>query len=281
MTVTVRELIGSRPVDFQGGQRTSVRMFSVEQDSPPLSSSVEVEALFGSNGLPQRGDTLPGSTLQAFEYRIRPFDGQTDLFEVIWQYRDAGGGYVGVEKQPGEVGYVEISATIAGEYQDNWRYLSKAHFSGLVASGGTYPNGSDAGEFDIGGTSVDASGEPVSTLRRNVRLSVGVTTDVFPTVEQYFPFVGRRNNTTFWGAPAGSIVYVGTSINRSDVRRWNVQHEFVLDEFYHLLQQAARNPRGEVVLDAETGQAKNVWFKQPFPDFGNFYAIDPNFAGKL
>jgi hypothetical protein len=279
MTVTVRELIGSRPIDFQSGRRTSVRMFSVEQDSPALSSSVEVEALFGSNGLPQQGDTLPGSTLQAFEYRIRRFDGQTDLFEVIWQYRDAGGGYVGSQKQPGQEGYVEYSSIAKAEFIPAWRTLTRTEFDELVKQGGLYEYGEDTAFPDIGGSGIDAAGEPLSLMRRTMEITLGVTTEVFPQTGQYFPFIGRRNNTTFLGYPPGSLLYTGADVSRQDIAAWKIGHKFVVDDFYHLVQNARRNPRGDVILNDSSGRADYVYFVQPFPTFGNFYAIDPNFAG--
>jgi hypothetical protein len=281
MTVTVRELIDSRPVEFVGGKNLAYRMFSVEQDSPALSSPDEVAALMGSNGLPKVGDPFPGTTLEAFDYRIRKFDGQTDLFHVAFTYRDPSGIGAAIGKQPGEVGYVEISFDARADFQDNWRTLTREQFDGLVASGGPYPSGSNSADFDIGGSPVDAAGEPVSVLRRSVVLVVGVTLDHKPRIGDYFPFIGRRNNTEFGGAPVGSVLYAPPRGRRVDVNRWNVEHQFVVDDWYHMLQQAARNPRGEVILDAESGRASNVWFSQPFPSFGNFYAIDTNFAGEL
>jgi len=281
MTVTVRELLDSRPVENIGGKNSAVRFFSVERDSPTLTTPDEVALLFGSNDLPQKGEAFPGTTLEAVDYRIRKFEGQTDLFHVTWVYRDATTGGVGIDLQPNEVGYVEVSGNVEAHFEDAWRSLSSAEMTQLVASGGMYPYGNNTVFSDIGGSHVDAAGEPVSVMRRRMNVTVSVTTATKPTqFGLWGQFVGRRNNTEFGGAPIGSLVYTGAGFRRFDDGRWTVDHSFVLDSWYHMAQVAWRNMRGDVGLGGD-GKAEWVWFVQPFPDFGNFYAIDPYFAGQV
>lgn len=279
MTVTVNELIDSRPMSSVGGRFTAPRMFSVYRDSPALSSPDEVVLLFGSNGLPQKGDLFPGTTLEAVDYQIRRYEGQTDLFYVEWTYRDASFNGVGTDKQPGETGYLEVSTEVSASFVPMWRQLTRTQFLELVAPTGLYPYGNQS-SFDIDGNPVDVAGEPTSVLRRKVTLVVGVTTNQKPNLAVASQFIGRRNNSIFGGAPQGMVLYTGNSAKRMDAAKWSIEHRFELDEYYHLVQTAYRNPDGRPKLD-EDGHAANVTFVQPHPDYGNFYAIDPNFAGQV
>jgi hypothetical protein len=279
MTVTVREMLDSRPFEYTGGKKIAYRMFSVEQDSPALSSPDEVINLMGSNGLPKIGDTFPGTTLEAFDYKVSKFEGQTDLFLATFIYRDAGFQGVGVTKQPGEDGYVEYGAEVSVEFQPAWRRHSATEFEGLVQASGIYAYGGDSAFIDVAGDGIDAAGEPISIPRRTITLTLGVTVNQPPSLGYYTAFTPRRNNTVFGGFPIGSLLYTGANVNRIDTAKWNVEHRFVWDQYYHLVQNAHRNPNGAVRLLDSTGKAEYVWFVQPFPTFANFYAIDSNFAG--
>lgn len=288
MSLTVRELLASRPVESTGGILSAVREFVVYDDASPITDPIDVFELFGTSGtpdtLPAEADFFPGSTtLVATDYRITKFDGHADTFKVEWKYADASTG--GQTIQPGEPGYVDVSADVGGEWVDGYRQLTASQIAAIVASGGSYPyGGQPATLVDIGGTPMDAAGDPVSISRKQITLTLGVTFSGVPNLATPYLFVGRRNNALFSGAPQGSLLYLGAGISRISINRWTQTHRFLLDQFYHMQQFPYRFPDQTAVLSSYASgivAATTVFFRQPYPDYGNFYSISPFFAGVI
>ena len=290
MTVVCREAYRTRETSTQGGANNGSRSFYVYDDGAgtPLTSSLAVRLLFGTGSpdpLPQYGEQFPGaaSPFVAYDVRIVSLEGANDVWQVDWQYRDAPVGGVINTLQPQDVGFIEFSCTGQAVFEDQWRSLTSAQLSALVASGGSYPNGVVSSEVDIGGTSIDSGGYPVSgPLRKTVKLSVTETRDGFPDMGYLMSFVGRRNNVPFAGAAVGLVVYVSPQVSRIGPYKYRYTHEFVLDNQYHMVQAAFRQPDGSVQIGTSggtSGKAQYVYYRQPFPNFANLYAISPYFAG--
>lgn len=278
MTLSVIEQADSRPIQKQGGKNVGTRRFVVYNDASPITSQDQVFFLFGTGGIPTYGEAFPGALLEATDVDVQRMEGFNDQYMVTWSYADAG--TEGETNQPTDVGYVEVSSEVKGEFFDTWRVLTTTQLANLVAAGGSYQYGSPQSSTppDIGGQHVDWGGESVSGRRRIIELTLGVTLDRRPRLGDYAAFTWRRNNTAFNGAPIGSVVYGGARFSRIAVRRWRASHKFILDSFYHMVQSPYRLQDGKVALGSD-GRAESVTYVQPFPDFANLYAIDSNLAG--
>ena len=278
---TITELLESRQSLTAGGRNTGVRSFVVYDTASPITTDIAVRQLFGTGGLPQKGEQYPDavSPFVAADVSVDRYEGQSDVWKVTWTYKDgAVGGGTNETRQPNDPGYVDVSITGSAEFDEVWRSLTNAEIAALVA-GANYPNGTaSAGDWDIGGTKIDVAGEPLSgPLRKKVTLSVTETMDFVPAMSFFMGYVGRRNSTPFKGGAIGTIVYTAPSIKRIDLNRWAVTHNFVSDNYYHMIQMAYRNPDGSVALDTD-GHASNVWYRQPFPDLIDFYTISSYFT---
>lgn len=279
MSTQVVETQDSRAIAKDGGENRCTRRFHVWDDSSAITSTEQVFFLFGTAGLPNYGDPYPGASLMAVNPSVSRAEGQNDLYLVEWTYADISPG--GEQGQVLTPGYVEINTSVGGEFEPMWRAVSMVQLGNLVASGGNYAFGSPQSPNppDISGTPIDWAGEPTSFKRRTRKLVLGVTMNVRPRDGDWEQFTFRRNNTPFNGYAAGAVVYVGAEITRLAPAIWRASHTFVRDQFFHMHQTAYRLPDGKVAINPATGKAESVHYVQPFPDFANFYAIDPNFAG--
>lgn len=281
MAIVVSELADSRNGNTVAGRNTSIRTFKVYDLDTPITTDIAVRLILGTNGLPYYGDQYPDAVTPfvASDVSIDRYDGQVDVWKVTWTYKDgAVGGGTNENKQPLDVGYVDVSIDGDAEFDEVWRSLTASQIAALVA-GANYPNGTPAaGDVDIGGTKIDVAGEPLSgPIRKKVTLTVTETMDTVPSMNFLMGYVGKRNSTPFKGGAIGSIVYAKPRIKRVDLNRWAVSHNFIGDNYYHMIQMAYRNPDGSVALDGN-GHAESVWYRQPFPDLANFYDISTYFT---
>lgn len=149
---------------------------------------------------------------------------------------------------------------------------------------------------DIGGDAYDVQGEPTSFV--DVQPEVNVTASVIVDVtvpgnylSSSLTLVGTRNSATFFGAPAGYLLFAGTSSNKvSGVGAqsvFEVTHRFVYDNEAHLVQvpkstdlRASGVQLGKDVNNATyANNAYEVTLRQPFPVLGNFDALGINIGG--
>ena len=266
---SVYESNRSRNLNRQTGRKGGTRIFTVYDVASPDA----VEALFGTattpDATPKLGDAFSASNtgLRAIDYNIEKTEGMTDQYTLTWVY-----GTVDVDDTtvlPDEEGYVQIATRIARKQDLFYREGATIPTSGNVAGNNT---------TDIAGTSVDIQGTPVSLLRFQQVLSIGEVlsfANFVSNIDTYAGLVGRRNNATFQGAPTGSVVYAGASASRIDIEKFRVEHEFYRDEFFHLVQVPARDEDGFPILVDDV--ADEVYFRQPFPNTGNFASISTNF----
>jgi hypothetical protein len=161
----------------------------------------------------------------------------------------------------GLASFVTVQSDVGGTFVDVWR-------STTVPSGGT-PSGSD-----IAGTKLDSAGEPVSqfiwqtTLQISRRYNNSTNPVPWSTI---WSNLGKRNSATLEGAAIGQLLFKGVKVSNIGKCVWEVQFDFVGDQFYHLRQVPTRESDGRVQLDAN--QAREVKWFQPFLNTANFYTM--------
>lgn len=290
MAAVFHELLGSRTVEFDAGKTVASRMFHVFDAASPLTTPDQIAALYGTtdgNGitLPAYGDVHPNLTgVVALSPRAEKVQGHSDLWLVTWQYRQLA--WSPTDKQPNEVGYVDVSANGTGVVQNLWRRHTTAQLDAAFGDGGSWEYGTEVTiETDIGGTPMDSAGEPTSMALARVEVQLAETVDTLPNALYLSEFLNRRNNTNFGDVGKGVVLYTGWDIQRLDLKLWRVSHKFVLDPFRHLAQVPVRNPDGTVMLSNlglyANQYADTVTWRQPFPNFADFNAISPNIAGVI
>ena len=125
---------------------------------------------------------------------------------------------------------------------------------------------------DIGGTSVDAAGVPVSALVVQQELTYTVRMN-FTNANQTTvnSMIGTRNNATFLGGNAGFVLFTGVRRSRIAVDLYEVTYTFVWDAAAHLRQVPKRTADGDAEL--ASGYASAVYARQPFPGTSNFSGL--------
>lgn len=128
---------------------------------------------------------------------------------------------------------------------------------------------------DIGGTSVDAAGVPVSGLVTQQELTYTVRMD-FTSNDQATvnSMIGTRNSNataTFLGGNPGFVLFTGVRRSRIAVALYEVTYTFVWDAAAHLRQVPKRTADGDPELFG--GYAADVYARQPFPGVSNFNSL--------
>lgn len=284
MSVNVRELLDSRAVAKKGGKLTATRSFHVFNTATPLTSPATIATLFGTNGMPIYGEEFPESpNLLARDYEYALVSGHNDLWLVRWDYAEQEFGGTLPEKEPGQPGYVEISATISAERVNAWRSLSYSELTSLTASGGPYAQGNSTQKPDIGGDRIDVAGDPLQDVVRQVEITITEVKSGIPNLLFLLPYTWARNSTRFLNAPIGQLLYVGANINRIDINLFQFSHKFILDRWWHMRQMAVTDRTGNVITKPygtpQIWRAETVQYVQGFPTLRDFFQMSPNFRG--
>ena len=162
--------------------------------------------------------------------------------------------------------FVKIESSTRVEAVDIWR------------TGATLPaNLSSPGlTTDIGGTSVDAAGVPVSGLVVQQELTYTVRLN-FTNANQATvnSMIGTRNSADFLGGTAGYVLFTGVRRSRIAVDLYEVTYTFVWDGAAHLRQVPDRESDGNPKLIASGSdlKAQYVYARQPFPGTSNFSGL--------
>ena len=270
MTVVAVEQLQTRSYAFSGGSTTGSRLFTIYDDATTIDNPQTIVDLFGSNGIPYRGEPFPSiSNLFAKAYRIEKRAG-TDMWDVTWEYASG----APLEKDPAEEGYVEVSLDFQSAFEDFYRSNAAIPTDGTVTA-----------TTDIGGGRMDIVGSPLSMLRFKVDWSVTETVDYATFVDLLYPAIvnaqGTRNDKAFQGTFKGLMVYRGASARRIGLGLWSITHSMQQDGEYHLIQTPRRNANGDIDTKLYTepyAQAVDVYYKQPFPIFSDFSSISPNWS---
>jgi hypothetical protein len=271
VTIFVKEIRQSRPVETDLAIRSSSRVFHVWDDTGALIGPETIEGLFGTatnpTPMPAAGQTFPGlSQLKATEYHIEKEDDQRDLWRVVWDYEEIPGGGI----DPGSPGYTEWNFSAGREFAPMWR-TKKGPADGAYPDLDIPPFGDVANnhEIDIFGIRNDTGGEPGTGLRLTQLLEVSKVYTVFPNFASITAAVGRRNSTLFYGAAIGSLVMLPCQSQRIAKSRFRLVFRFAWDEFFHLIQVPMRDINGIVIpvgggLSFAKHCAREVYWRQPF-----------------
>ena len=268
------EQLESRSIASSGGRGSGTRTFIASGYTGVAAVYAALGKKIGSVTVPEKGDGHPEFRgLIARDFTVRKVAGHSDLWEVEWAYEMVSSSWTTppqnpVETLPNEVGYVELSSEIRAEFVLGYRQGAN------LPTDGDPNQGSDP-EVDIGGTPIDAGGNPTSLIRRIQQLTLTETVNV-PNFSVYGNLRFKRNSSVFEGGGVGKVMYRGASVRRTGVDVYQVAHSFVLDEEYHLVQQPIVDQEGRPVPDA-AGHAKHAYVIQPFPDTGDFGDLSENF----
>jgi hypothetical protein len=267
MAITVVEQRDTRNLSQSTGRVSASRTFVVYDDASPLLTPADVRGYFNGTDLPQIGDVFPKETdVYAVSFDISLIEDSEKAWRVQFSYENVEPG----DSQPNEEGYTEITIDYKAEFRDVYRL------------GPNVPTNGNPNANDIGGTQVDAAGSPISRLQRMSELLITevVAGSTFPDRSLKIRAArGKRNTSVFQGAPIGQVLYQGATATRIAVNKFQIQHRFAQDEFYHLVQVPAKNQEGEVVKAVVNNlwRAKDVYFVQPFPDGYDFNLLSENF----
>lgn len=280
MATVIREQLDSRSTNVQAGQKTAARRFVVYDDvtKTNFSRPDQVEAVFGTGvfpaDLPNFGSEFPNiSALKAMEPSIKLLDGQAFLWEVTWNYLRTN--FAVGAAQPYEVGYREFNYEATGQFVDAWRKINPLALQGASPSGDVFTTTFQ----DIGGTSIDAGGDPTSVLLIQQIFSVLEVVEGSTLGGTFAAYIGKRNAQAYLGAAPGRLVYAGIQSNtRVSTGIFARTHRIVWDQWFHMRQQPLRDENKEVYCDAvEQAQlgvpkyhAARVRWVQPYTDTMNF-----------
>jgi hypothetical protein len=282
---TVYELFTSRKYLNNEGKPRAERQFVVVD----AASEGDVVALFG-NDLPGEYAHYPNDAnlpydMLAFDYSIVKDPSAVSTWQVTMRYRAEIGASQAFDNptspllEPSEVGYRTARLSMTAEFRDLWRVY--ASVTALQAKAvGNYS------VTDIGGSSVDVAGIPLSTLVYKQEITILITDSFLPNAQAVATQIGTRNDKVFLNYPSGSVVFAGCNCETiPEVGRNSIEYRFVYDQSYHQIQYPVRGNNGSPILAAAAsgsilkGSAAQVYFKQPFNYTSNFGNLSQYFGG--
>ena len=280
MTTSAIEVVDGRSVSFSEGSVEATKVyilngFTSEQDVIVNGFNSTQPGIGGAASIriPKVGSPHPlfPALLFAYAYELNNLPGEHDKWRATFRYRrtaatpqtdinDVGAG-------PAFVGFEELSARVTGSFNEGYR---------------ASPNvlASDTEDGDIGGEPVDRAGVPTSILRTQMEVSLSRTMSEFDPGD-FLKFVGTLNNVTLFGMQPGTVVYRGANISRIETNKFTVQHTWLYDQDFHLIQDPQYTLAGTPKLGKEglyTGKAYPVIFVNPFT-FGNSHTLAPDHVG--
>jgi hypothetical protein len=145
---------------------------------------------------------------------------------------------------------------------------SNAQIVDVWRTGATMPGDISApADTDIGGTSVDINGYPISAVYPQQTLSI---TNIRSNnnAAGILAALGKRNSDAYLGAAAGSLLFTGASAKRIGDAKYEVTYKLTYDAAFHLRQQPARDADGKCRVTAPdangVSKAQRVMWRQPF-----------------
>ena len=200
-------------------------------------------------------------------------------FEVEWEYEqfslpgpDDGGGGTSTT-------FISKSSTL--QWIDAWRVavpgtppdpLGPDDYAQLSLPDLGTARSSRTGESgDIGGKPVDSSGQATSIATYQQKLDITHLTDDATEEASFDQVVGRRNDQSFLGRAAGSIVYTGHDLSfDSSTGKWRYVHHFSYEYYRHIRQVVWKDKvTGQATLGTSSTRYEGVGYPvhavQPYP----------------
>ena len=258
MSVQVSEKVSSRRISNSGGLKGSREFFAYDDAlTTPL-----LEDILAGDGMPSQGSPHPDTpNLLANNYTMAPSGDRSGGFDITWNYLPFEFPPPTEEELPTDppLPFVNMETTLSTTLVDMWR------------SNPTVPQGGEPESLttDIGGIEEHLAGYPVSKVIPQVTISVSNTITAGTVFAgALVNAMGKRNASPFMGLPAGSVLYLGSTISRQTATEWTVAYEFAADpEWFHMRQFPKRNVAdGELALDDTADPKLPVYWRQPFPD---------------
>ena len=266
---SVVEIVDGRRLSFNEGSVDAERTFILTGYSNESSIVYlafgnqvgEIDNALNLISVPKIGDPHPSfpSLLFAYSYDLTQLPGESDKWRATFKYRRTETSvYVdnsAVGAGPGLVGFEELSARVSGSFVEAYR-TDPGNFTGT-------------GDGDIGGDPIDRAGVPTSVMRTQMEISLTRTMTTFDPGE-FAHYVGTRTKQQLFGLNPGFLVYRGANISRIETNKFSVQHTWLYDKHYHLIQEPAYTVAGTPQLGKDSqeydGKAYPVFHRQPFPE---------------
>lgn len=279
----VYELSTSRKFDFGEGKPRAEREYIV---TDAADESV-VAALFGST-LPEQYDHYPNDSglpfyMLAFDYSITKEPSGPATWRVLVRYRSQIGNAsaptnpTSTELSPDEVGYRTARLSMTATFVDGYREYNSVALMQAATS---------LSSSDIGGTSVDVGGIPLSILAYKQQITILITDQYLPDAQAIAAQIGTRNASSFLNYPAGSVVFAGCNCETvPEVGHNSIEYNFVYDQAFHAIQYPVRANNGSPILATAAtggiakGSAATVYYKQPYKYVTNFELLSQYFTG--
>lgn len=278
MTIQVKESIDGRSLQTSDGRETRRRMFHAYEDT--AGATITEDAVLNHPSIPKIGERHPAkSSMAAVDYDVQRWQGHANGFEVGVTYRPLPGDdldVLGDEKNPDEIGFVNISVSQNAQFVDAWRNV-------LVLNSDDDPGRGDP-EYDIGGIPIDSRGEPASVTIRMTTIDVeNVVTNnqADAKIQIISNLTNVRNDSEFLSFPAGQLLFTGADSVRIERNKVRINYHFAADEFFHLRQIVERDivdGRPSLGSSAFTGppyvgQGWPVYHVQPYPNRQDFAVL--------
>ena len=273
----VQESIDSREYNYSAGKVTASRTFRVYSSLGGIQTPAAIRSLFGTattpDAMPQVGDLFPSeSAVYAKSFSIKK-DSDSNVWTVVWNYST--GDISSSDLQPSEPGYVEWTLDVSASFAETYITGPQYPKSGNIA-------GSEEENRISTGRQIDIEGVPVSALRLTTDINISEVVESYGGPPSVYTAArsarGKRNNATWYGIETGKAVYIGLSCKRIGVNLYSCTHRIQEASDFHLVQYAGRDSVGRVTtaLIAGKQRAKDVYWKQPFPESYNFDSISGN-----
>jgi len=284
---------GERSASFDRGKWTGIQNYTVYDDGNLAVSIYDLASVapptpgFGGGADPTIATYLRnvGSS-----YTPAP-DGRNRVWNVVYTFESIMGDGSAISSTDvlteTEVGFTSFECNINSEILDIWYSKPTLPNTPLLRS--------DPGLTPLtGGTPVYAGKDPISFVSSVMSISVRNVRNGRPDYLTLAGIVGKRNNAAFtFGAnavaaqnlicPEGSLLFVGATTSRIGPNQYEVNYQFSFDPNLYFLRQVPlmdtegvkivlKTP-GSAFSDSNPYYADKVYYKQPFPDEGDFSTL--------
>jgi hypothetical protein len=145
----------------------------------------------------------------------------------------------------------------------------------------TFPSPTvDRSSTDIGGTQSIAQVD-VRQIAYKLKMYVdSETLSISELVKALNPYVGCRNSDMFYGCAPGTLIWDSLSISHLELDFWEVNAEFLYDEYSHHSQEVSLGPDGKPYMTTSGGTPKYLdvkWTREVRQDeaFNDFWPDGP------
>jgi hypothetical protein len=197
--------------------------------------------------------------LFAYKYQLDTIEGGVEQWDLSFHYRAVSPTFqstFALTNGPMQVGFQEVTARTITNFVDAYR------------ANPTFPTNGEPTDADIGGEGVGRGTTPTSVLRRQLEIVVSITQIPPIDIKAFAEDTGVRcQSDLFGGLPGSAILYQGASLRSIGIDLFTVQHSYLYDNFFHLIQTPVLDSIGNPIRDEE-GRHATVKFVQPFPADG-------------